>query len=173
MFDESAAASIVRFGELAASLGADTDTPEIAASRIRFETATTSLQEATATRPEITVAVIRQFDNGVMVPNYDVLGDLIYFKENGVNFIGNDEDHASEFGVEWFTYSYEELNLLSADVILTFGDLTTIDIFNNLPAVKADQVGIWETVKRLSYQGFSEPVEKLTVLIANAKKVAL
>jgi iron complex transport system substrate-binding protein len=172
MFNESAAASIARFEELAALLGADIDTPEIQADRLRFETATTALQEATAAKPDLTVAVIRQSDNGVMVPNYDILGDLIYFKENGVQFIGNDPAHAPDAGSDWFSYSYEELDQLSADVILTFGDLTTIGTFQTLPAVQANQLGVWETVQRLSYRGFSESVEKLTTLIQNAEKVA-
>ncbi|MGC4191158.1 MAG: hypothetical protein QM589_08325 [Thermomicrobiales bacterium] len=172
MAAESAAASVERFRELARALGADVDTPEIEAEREHFESAIDSLKATAAARPELTVAVIRNSDSGVIVPNYDYFGDLIFFKECGVQFIGNDPKHVSEWGESWYAYSYEELDQLSADVILTLGDLSEVGTFEILPAVVAKQLGVWQTVKRLSYKGFASPVEELATLLTNAEKVA-
>ena len=163
-------ANIAEVETLAASLGADTRSESIRASREAFDAAADSLAAATAANPGIRVMALQGSPEQVFIANPDWHADLMHFRRLGVTFTEFVVDPGSD-GF-WGVYSPEDLGALPADVILTIGDLSGIPGWNSLPAVAAGQTGEWRPSTRLSYAGFTPNLEDLASIIANASIVA-
>lgn len=154
--------------ELAAALGADVDSAKIAADLAAFEEAAAALTLVTESNPGIKVLALQGTPEEVFLANPAWHSDLIYFGELGVTM--------AEFDVNtppfWGTFSSEELGIVPADLYLTIGDLSGIPIWNDLPAVQAEQVGEWRFSTRVSYPGFTINLTELAALIDGAEVVS-
>ncbi len=106
----------------------------------------------------------------------DVLTDLRYFKELGVDFVVPDQLGA---GVFFENLSWENANKYQADVL--FLDNRTASLqppalaakptWNSLPAVAANQVVPWVYEPRYSHAGCAPLLEALAKAIQGARKL--
>ena len=149
MEDVSIAQTIDRFAELAAALGADLESPEVAADKERFDRAVADLKAAIAEKPGLTVLAVSGDADNYYVAHPAAAADLIFLRELGLDIVIPESD-PEEY---WDTLSWEQANKYPADLILqdnrphalSRDQLMAIPTWQELPAVKADRLstGIW------------------------------
>lgn len=167
-----------RYVELAGSLGADLESPEVSAKRDRFETAVKRLKAAVADRPEITVVgMTGAQDGGGQVAHPGGFPDLQALEDDfGVRFV-DPPDHNGY----WKPLSPEEVDSYLGDVMLfdsrpglpSIAELADQnDLWARMPAVAADQVVPWYVPGSSSYTQYAEALERLAAEIEDAQDVA-
>ncbi|HWV25256.1 MAG TPA: hypothetical protein VNZ58_13795 [Thermomicrobiales bacterium] len=162
---------IARYGELAARLGADLDTPELQSARSEFDTASDNLRAAIAEKPGLKVLVIAANED-MFYPIPATPADLVYSEELGLSIVTPDDEDTS--GV-----SYEQVIKYPADLILTESrvgwftndQLAEHPIMSQHPAVKAGQMGIRSNTYVASYRGFVPILEQLTTTIQDSQVI--
>jgi len=155
--------------DLAAALGADVETPEILADIEAYAEAANALTAATETNPGIKVLALQGSAEQVFLANPAWHSDLIYFGELGVTFTPFEVNEDGE--PFWGVYSTEQLGIFPTDLYMPIGDLSSIGVWNTLPAVQAGQVTEWRFSTRVSYRGFAINLNELATAIANASIV--
>ncbi|MEV0269175.1 ABC transporter substrate-binding protein [Hamadaea sp. NPDC050747] len=167
---------IERFGELAASLGADLTAPKVTDAKTRFEAAAKKLGEAGKSTGLKVLACSAAADL-FYASNPGVNSDIMYFKELGVDVIVPDKlDDLGYFE----SLSWENAGKYAADILLLDNrsstlqpkDLTGKPTWNQLPAVKAGQIVGWNSEPRFSYAGSASVLEHLANALTTAKKVS-
>ncbi|MGW2381386.1 ABC transporter substrate-binding protein [Streptomyces sp. NPDC001658] len=170
---------IDRFTELAASLGADVKSAELATARTIFETASAHLRRAaTRSSGRLKVMAISAAPDLMYVANPDDFTDLRYYKSLGVDFVTPAK--LSEGGF-WHQLSWENADTYDADVILVDnrpGTLQPADLakaeptWARLPAVRAKQIFPWVNEERFSHAGYGPRIDSLAAALEKSKKTA-
>lgn len=171
----SAAAAIKRFGDLAASLGADLDAPAVAQAKADFDAASQNLRQAAAAKAGLKVQVAIGQEEGYWVADPKWHGDVKYLTELGLDVVAPAKPDPA-FGFEQL--SWEQANRYPADLILedarTLG-LTPAQLaakyptWKLLPAVKANQVGSWRAETPSSYLLYAAALKELTTTVQQAR----
>lgn len=166
---------ITRLGELAESLGADLEAPEVVEARTDFERASTELEAAIAEKPDMTALFIAGWDEALYVASPASWADLIYFNQLGLEIVM--PDALDEGFPVWQTLSWEQAGKYPADIALqdaragapTVEDLNEIPTWAAHPAAQADQVFAWRTEYVASYQGVTVVLDDMTEVISSAR----
>jgi len=165
-----------RYAELAASLGADMNSPRNAAQKTRFEQASAGLRSAVRAHPGIKVMASSGAADAFYVSTPSSAADLGYYRSLGVDFIVPDKVQGGFFE----TLSWENAGKYHADVIMLDDrsatlqpkDLAGKPTWARLPAVTAGQVLAWPSEPIFSYDKCAAQIEALTTAITSAKKVS-
>ncbi len=169
---------IARYEELAASLGADLQAPEIAAARQDYEDAAAELSAALAEKPGlIAVAVYATPSDGVTFWRPAQAPGLRQLQELGLDLVEPEgdpgdinEDFATFFGD---SVSLELAGKYPADVILFDSrydpaDMAGVATWAALPAVQADQVVPFRALESWSYQAYAGDFRLITAAVRAA-----
>lgn len=168
--------NVERFAELAALLGASPDAPEVAAAREAYEQAKAEFSAATAENSGVRVMFLYADAEGAMVANPEDWAELAFYQSLGLNIVDPDVPDGSY----WEDLSAELAAKYPADLILqstragllTRDQLASHPTFGLLPAVKAGQIGDWDTDVIQSYQGLTAALQALTATLRTAEPVA-
>ena len=170
----SADANTERFAELAAALGADLETPELAEARDAYDAAMTDLEAAAAEKSDISILFLYIDAETLYIANPPDWADLAFYQANGVSMVEPD----AEPGTFWEELSQEQALKYPADVVmastrpgtLTLDEMKSHPAFGAHPAVKAGQVTTWNQDFIQSYQGMTEAITHLTEILRGAEK---
>ena len=163
---------ISRFEALAASLGADLNAVSVSEARQRFDRAGDALKAATAEKPGLRAIAVGTKRESLHVAKPAGHGDLAYFQQLGLDFVT--PTTSEQF---WEQLSWEQATRYPADLILhdvrpqslTPAQLQEIPTWNELPAVKAGQLGGWRVESTLSHKGFAAILEELAETIRRCR----
>ncbi|TQN31426.1 iron complex transport system substrate-binding protein [Haloactinospora alba] len=165
-----------RHAELAEALGADMESAAVTEAKDRFDAAVESLRKAATDNPDTTVLAASGSADLFYASAPDPSADLRYFHELGVNLVV--PDNLDEDGF-FESLSWENADKYDADIIMLDNrstalqpdDLTDKPMWNELPAVGADQVIPWVSEPRFSYAGCAPLLESLAQALNDADKV--
>lgn len=167
---------IQRFEDLALSLGADLDSPEIAADRQRYEDAKVALRNALAANPDLSVLAVYGDASGLYAAQPGDWQDLPEFQQLGMEII--DPESTDQY---FEILSWENADKYPADIILVDQRPSSPPIsefpsfsptWSKLPAVKAGQTFEWLPYVSTSDWGtYAAQFEALTALIEGAEDV--
>ena len=169
-------ASIERFVELAAALGADTDSEIVVAARDAFTAAAEAVRAATAAKPELTVIAMSGAIDNAWIGNPTVASDLVYFANLGVTFVIPETPQEYASGL-WQQISWEQIGEYQADIYLLdnrpsslpVDDYQDIPIVQLIPAFQADQVTSWPVEYVFSYDGLTPTLTALAEAISSGR----
>ncbi|MER7335720.1 ABC transporter substrate-binding protein [Micromonospora sp. NPDC000119] len=167
---------IERYAQLAESLGADLSAKKVTDAKARFEAAAEAVRQAVKANPGIKVLASSGSPDLFYVSNPKVSTDLMYFAELGVEIVVPTKLEAGDY---FEALSWENAGKFPADLILLDNrntalqpkDMASKPTWQQLPAVKANQITPWDAVPRFSYAGAAPLLENLATAIRNAKKV--
>ena len=157
------------YAALAQSLGADLDSPEIAADKTAFDAALARFKQAVTAKPGLTVMAISPSSTGISIAAPSEFGELADFAGWGLQLVVPTTDPDSSYQ----TLSWENANLHAADLLLLddrWGDRTAQDLAaqplaQRIPAVSAGQLGTWPAGWIRSYRAYARELDKLSALI--------
>jgi iron complex transport system substrate-binding protein len=164
--------SIRRFEALAGALGAELASGDVADQRAAFEQASGDVRAAVAENPGLKILVVSGADDMFYVAHPEVAGDLMYFRELGVDIVV--PDAPPEY---WESLSWEQAMKYPADVILVDRRLGSLPLeqmlefptFASHPAVVAGQTGAWDVEYVVSYKGFTPVLQNLAKTIRESR----
>lgn len=171
----SARENTERFAQLAAALGADLSTPEIAAAKERYETAIDDFAALASEKSDLSMIFIYVDAETVYVANPGDWADLNFYQELGLNIVVPE----AEAGTYWEQISHEQALKYPADVFMqstrpgtfTSEELRSHPTFGQHPAVQAGQIGGWNQDFILSYQGMADALESMMPIISESTDV--
>jgi iron complex transport system substrate-binding protein len=163
---------IARFASLAESLGADMQAAPVVEARQRFERASEALKAAVAEKPGLRVLALAANRTSLHVAKPADKPDLLYFQQLGMEIVS--PTTAEQF---WEQLSWEQATRYPADLILhdvrpqslTLEQLREVPTWQQMPAVKAGQVGAWRVESPYSHQGFTAILEDLTETVRRCR----
>lgn len=164
--------SIKRFGELAASLGADLDAPKVSDAMARHAEAETRLREVIEGKPGLKVLVLAPAQDIVYICSPRIMTDLHYFADLGLEIVDHDGDSYFK------EISWEELASYPADLILLDARSSSLPeaempaVWQTLPAVQAGQTGKWYAGAPYSYSRLVPIMDELAADIDRSSVVA-
>jgi iron complex transport system substrate-binding protein len=155
-----------RYLELARSLGADVEAPDVTAQRTAYDDAVARLEAAVEANPEVEVLAVAPVPGDqVYVADPTTFPDLVDMGGYGVGFMQPDkvDDGA------WEYVSWEEITKYQPDVLLVDArpfaakpaDLADQPTWTQLEAVEAEQIVPWKVPSVESYQ---QQADRLLVL---------
>lgn len=165
-----------RLVDLAASLGANLDAPEVVAARTAYDEKVTEFQTVASEQSALTT-LFADFDPDAMyVAGPGGVAELVYLRDLGLTFANADSSEANEY---WETLSLEEALKYPSDVlfndvystILTLEELRQQPTLAVMPAVVAGQVGLWKRDFPVSYEGMTDFLETILGTLRDASKV--
>lgn len=170
----SADANTERFAELAALLGADLETEELAQARTDYDAAIQRLQDVAAAKSDLSVLFVAPTAETAWVANAPDWADLNLYQTLGVNIVKPD----AEDGAFWEEISHEQALKYPADVMfvstraeaLSPEEIKASPTWSLHPAVKADQVFGWNQDFIQSYQGMAEALNGVSDAIDASEK---
>jgi iron complex transport system substrate-binding protein len=172
--------SIVQLAEgyedLAKSLGAKVDDPQIAANKKRFEEAVTRFKEAVAAKPGLTVGAMSPSDDKVYFANPEYAPELLDLQSFGMKVI-NPKSPDPGFPY-WENLSWENADKYQPDLILWDGRSFTPTAnaewgkkqptWFKIKAAKAGAVVSWPAFWLHTYGDFATELDKLTEAVKTA-----
>lgn len=164
-----------RFAELAAALGADLESSEVAADIQHFEDASEAVRTAAKAKSGLTFLGLSPTADNLYVAVPKDHPDIAYFVELGVDFVVPETTDPT-----WATVSPERIGDYPADVFFidargTGGERPAWDAFEasdlamSMPAAKAGQLVEWHAAPIFSYRDFAENLDTLAAAINEAK----
>jgi len=174
MVRASATTVIERYEQLAKALGADTETEAVKQARSRFQTATSHLTDVAKSKGGLRVLAVYGAKDKPYLGNPLAHASLRFLAEAGVPItnVGDQPDTAS-----WAPdLSWEQINRYPADLILydvrtqalTLDQLKQIDVFNQLPAVRAGALVPWRTEAPYTYDSYAGIANEIADAVAKA-----
>ena len=166
-----------RIGELARSLGADLDAPEIVEARTNFEAKIAEFQTTTADHAELSV-IFASFDPAELyIAGPDGIGELTFMADNGLVFANADQPAAGDY---WETLSVEQALKYPADIayvdvystLKSIEDLLAHPSYGAMPSIAAGQLGNWLRDSPLTYTALTNFLEEVLIPIRAAEKVS-
>ena len=160
------------YATLAEALGADLSSPENTAAKAAFEKASADLTAAIEGNPGISVMVMAAGPDTVYIANPLISADIIFFTK-----LGMDVQAIADPAEFWEALSWEQIGKYPVDLILNDTRLQSLQpdqmaadhpTWNELPAVKAGQVGPWHAESTYSYLDYAEVLEELVPIFTNA-----
>lgn len=167
------------YADLAESLGADVDDPEIAADKERFEKARAEFEATAKAKPDLTVFAMSPYEDKVYVANPEYAPELLDFISWGLK-VETPAKPDPEFPY-WQTLSMENADTYQPDLILwddraNRGDVATIndDFGKKQPTwfkVRAAEKGAvvsWPAFWLHTYADYATELEELTASVKAA-----
>jgi iron complex transport system substrate-binding protein len=156
------------YEELAESLGADVDDPELSADKKRFEEAVAGFTEVVESKPGLDALAISPADDLLYAANPEYAPELLDFQRWGLDVI--DPDKPDPGFPYWENLSWENADKYQPDVLLldsrTFEDsLATGEkqpTWDSIKAAKAGQVISWPAFWLHTYGHYADALEQLT-----------
>jgi iron complex transport system substrate-binding protein len=169
-----ATTTIEHFEQLAVSLGADADAPEIAAERERFRKAKAAFEAAAAAKGDLRTMAVYVDPELLYVGKVQDYADLREYESWGMQFVSGESKDPY-----WQQVSWENADRFQADLIMldaragapTVKDLADLPVWRDMPAVKAGQVTSWHMEEDVSYRVFADHIEELTASLEKASVV--
>lgn len=173
---KSIAALAEGYEDLAESLGADVDKPEIAANKKRFEDSVARFKEAVAGKAGLTVAAMSPADDKVYVANPQYAPELRDLQSWGLNVLNpSSPDPGFPY---WENLSWENADKYQPDLILWDGRSYTPTAnaewgrrqptWFRLKAAKAGATVSWPAFWLHTYGDFATELDKLTEAVKAA-----
>ncbi len=169
-------ANMERFAQLSEALGADPQTPALAAAKEAYDAALVDVEAVVEGKSDVTVLFLYA-DAGQLlyIASPQDWADLSFYKNLGLQMV----QPALEPLVYWEELSLEQALKYPADVIFNSsrpGTLTMEEIAAHVtlgqhPAVKAGQVAPWNQDFIMSYQGMAAALTSIADGIRNARMV--
>ncbi|MEU4247198.1 ABC transporter substrate-binding protein [Amycolatopsis sp. NPDC026612] len=163
---------IERYAQLAVALGGDANSDTMKKAKADFDKASEDLRAAAKEKAGLKVLVLYGDKDGLYIAKPDFFADLAYYRELGLDIVsgGGTEDY-------WEQLSWEQAGKYPADLILTDSrsyalpraQMTQFPTWNQLPAVKANQLGDWSAEPRFNHLLATPVIEKLTALVKGAR----
>ncbi|GAA4455533.1 ABC transporter substrate-binding protein [Phytohabitans houttuyneae] len=164
------------YEDLAASLGAKVDSPEIAANKKRFEDSVAAFKQAVAGKADLTVAAMSPADDKVYVANPEYAPELLDLQSWGLKVI-NPASPDPGFPY-WENLSWENADKYQPDLILWDGRSFTATAnaewgkkqptWFKIKAAKAGAVVAWPAFWLHTYGDFATELDKLTEAVKAA-----
>jgi iron complex transport system substrate-binding protein len=167
--------AIARFAELAEALGVDLDDPALSAARERYEDATQAVVDASASKPDLKVLALYPGSSELYVLVPEDSADLALLQELGANMVDPDTDDPYYEIISW-----ENADRYPADVIVMDERAVGVEetsweqqpVWQQLPAVEANQIGLWITPAPFSWQAYAAVLEEFAGLLQGSEVVA-
>lgn len=166
-----------RFAELAASLGADLETPELVEAKAAYDDALASFPEQVAAKSDLSVLFLYagSTEEPLYIANPAGWADLSLYQKLGVNIVVP-EGEMSEW---WQELSWEEALKYPADVVfhswrpgtMSIEEMQAHPTLGQHPAIKAGQVGEWNQDFIMSWQGMTAALDSISAPILAAEKL--
>jgi iron complex transport system substrate-binding protein len=164
------------YEDLAKSLGAKVDAPEIAANKKRFEEAVVKFKAAVAAKPGLTVAAMSPADDKVYVANPEYAPELLDLQSFGLKVINpGSPDPGFPY---WENLSWENADKYQPDLILWDGRSFTATAnaewgakqptWFSIKAAKAGAVVSWPAYWMHTFGHFATELDKLTEAVKAA-----
>jgi len=167
------------YEDLAESLGADVDDPEIAADKDRFEEAKAAFEAAAAAKPGLTVGAMSPYEDKVYVANPVYAPELLDFQAWGLDVLTPAQPDP-DFPY-WETLSMENADKYQPDLILWDDRANQDDVADHnseygkaqptwfkIKAARAGAVVSWPAFWLHTYGDFATELAQLTDAIAEA-----
>lgn len=157
------------YEKLAASLGADLATPQVAVDKAAFEASLAKFKASVAAKPNLTVEPIWAGTDALYVAATGGAAELQDFASWGLKLI--DPEIADDRGY-WETLSWENADKYQPDLVIVDNrQKTTIEtakaqpMWTSLKAVVAGQVTDWPAYWLRNYAAYAGALDKLTAAI--------
>jgi iron complex transport system substrate-binding protein len=168
--------NMLRFAELAESLGADLDTPELAEAKAAYEEARAEFERVAAEKADLTSLFVYANGTAEYVAYLPIWADLTMYQALGLNIIVPDNVPENDY---WEQLSPEQASKYPSDIlfqstrlgIFTPEELAAHATYGSLPAVKAGQIAPWNQDFTQSYQGLTAALETIVTALAPAEDV--
>lgn len=165
-----------RLVDLASSLGATLDDPDIVAAREAYEAKVDEFKATAAEKADLTVLFMDFDPTALYIGGPQGVAELAFLQSLGLNFANADSPAGGDF---WEELSPEQSLTYVSDVIyndvystlLTLEDLQGVEVYAQIPAVAAGQVGLWERDFPVSYEGLTDFLETILVTLREAEKL--
>ncbi|MEV7097598.1 ABC transporter substrate-binding protein [Amycolatopsis sp. NPDC051045] len=163
---------IERYAQLAVALGGDANSDSMKKAKADFDQASEDLRAAAKEKAGLKVLVLYGDKDGLYIAKPEFFADLAYYRELGLDIVsgGGSEDY-------WEQLSWEQAAKYPADLILTDtrtyalprAQMTQFPTWNQLPAVKAGQLGDWSAEPRFNHLLATPVIQQLTALVKGAR----
>ena len=164
------------YEDLAKSLGAKVDSPEIAANKKRFQDAVEKFKAAVAAKPNLTVAAMSPYEDKLYVANPEYAPELLDLQRFGLKVLNPaSPDPAFPY---WETLSWENADKYQPDLILWDGRSYTATAnaewgakqptWFSIKAAKAGATVSWPAYWMHTYGHFATELDKLTEAVKTA-----
>lgn len=167
-----------RFAELAASLGADLESPELQEAKARYEAAVAEFSEVATEQADAGITSVFMYADPteLYIAYPPIWADLAMFQGLGMEIIVPDTVPEGDY---WEQLSTEQAVKYVSDLLfqssrtgtLTLEELAEHPTYGTLPAVQAGQVYAWDQDFIQSYQGLTAALDHLTEALSKAEKV--
>ena len=167
-----------RFAELAASLGADLETPQIQEARAAYEAALGEFRSVAQETADAGLTSLFMYADPteLYIAYPPIWADLAMYQALGMDIIVPGPVPEGEY---WESLSTEQAIKYVSDIIfqssrtgtLSLEELAAHPTYGALPAVKAGQVFAWDQDFIQSYQGLTAALTHLTEALRDAEKV--
>ena len=167
--------TIERFEALAQALGSDLEAPETKAIRADFDRAVANFQAAVEAKPGLRAMAVYADPEALYVGKTADYSDLREYEVWGLDVVSGDSPDPY-----WEIVSWENADKYAADLILydaratapSLDELAAIPVWNDLPAVRANQLAPWHMEEEVSYRLFGGHIEEITAVIERSEVVA-
>lgn len=166
-----------RLVDLAASLGADLDAPEVVEARAAYEAKVAEFEETAAEKQDLNSLFASIDAEALYIAGPNGVAELRFLQRLGLRFANADSAAAGEF---WETLSPEQALLYPSDIIYSdiyseykmLDELRGVAVYAPMPAVAAGQVGLWERDFPVSYAGITDFLETILETLRTAEKIS-
>lgn len=171
---DSIAALAKGYEDLAESLGADVDDPEIAADKKAYEAALADFKKAVAAKPGLSVLAVSPADDLLYVANPKYAPELLDFQSWGLDVINPDKpDKGFPY---WENLSWENADKYQPDLLLIDDRAYDTSVktgekqptWNSIKAGKARAYASWPAYWMHTYGEYAEQLTQLTAAIEKA-----
>jgi len=168
---------IQRFEDLAVQLGADLDTSEVVQAKQDFGTAEAELVAAIAAKPGITAMAVSANQEMVYIANPALAHDLLWFRELGMDILIPPipaDQWWEELSWELVGAHDTEVDLILLDQrtqALTEAQMAERELWPQLKAVAAGQVGPWYAETTYSWKGFTPAINDTVAALLAAEDI--
>lgn len=168
--------NMLRFAELAKLLGADLETPELAAARAAYEENAAEFTRVASEKADLTSLFVYADGLAEYVAYPPIWADLAMYQAMGLTIMTPTGVPEGDY---WEELSPEQATKYVSDIIFqstrlgtfTPDELAAHPTYGKLPAVASGQVGAWNQDFIQSYQGLTAAFETLLATLAGANDV--
>jgi iron complex transport system substrate-binding protein len=162
------------YAELAESLGADLDDPEVADSRTRFDDAVAAFEAAVETKPDLSVLAVSPTPESLYIAVPEYSAELSDFVEWGLDVVV--PEHPDPGFEYWETLSWENADTYQADLLIidqrsypsNLEDAEGQPTWRSLAAADTDAVAVWPAFWLRTYDDYAGALEELTDAVEEA-----
>jgi len=162
------------YEDLAHSLGADVDAPEVVANKERFEQAVEDFEAATAAKPNLDALAVAPWDDMIYVAVPEHAPELLDFQRWGLDVIVPDDPNKGF--PYWENLSWENADKYQPDLLLIDDRGYTLSkkamerqpTWEEIDAAAAGATTKWPAFWLHTYEDYAEQLERLTRAIEDA-----